>query len=447
MSETAAREFLAGLRRAAKHVALYPRGHPITDEALNMATEASEQMTRAGGGEAVISIYDDAFYLASQVLPHASLEFNGLLRECQARGIESISLLAPVSAGDVADLAAFVGGVSGDIPAGGTIRLNERPLSPMDLETAPAMSGLRRSYARSLDVVRAIATAARTGQDFDLTGVTWAVENLVEQTLAQPAASLLLSTVKSHDEYTFYHSVNVCILALTLGRLVGLEEHHLRPLGVGSLLHDIGKVSVPASTLQHPGRLDHHQWGEVKLHPQDGAETIMAAAGPDQEVASVIAFEHHARFDGSGYPHVHGRKELHFFSRLVSTSDTYDAITTRRSYRRAETPNRALNVLLKGAGTHYDPDFSRAFISMMGVYPPGSLLELDTGEVVMVTHHEEGDPERPVTVLVRTAGGENVDPEPYRLEDRTIVEQILPDRIGIEPASLLESVESPDGEE
>ncbi|MDP8959518.1 MAG: HD-GYP domain-containing protein [Actinomycetota bacterium] len=440
MKETPARDFLAELRKAARHLTLYPQGHPIADEAVRGAARVSGALTRAGGGEAVVSIFDDAFYLGSQVLPHASLEFNGLLREMQSRGIESMTLLAPVSAADVADLAAFVAGASGDLPAGGSVRLNERPLSPPELGATDSMSGVRRSYARSLDIMRAIAAATRTGQDFDLSGVSWAVEGLVEQALSQPSASLLLSTVKSHDEYTFYHSVNVCILSLTLGRLTGLEDHHLQPLGVGSLLHDIGKVAVPAATLQHPGRLDHHQWMEVKLHPQDGAETIMAAAGPDQEVASVIAFEHHARFDGSGYPKVSGRKRLHFFSRLVGIADSYDAITTRRSYRRAETPHRALDVLLRGAGSHYDPDLVRAFVHMMGVYPPGSLLQLDSGDVVMVTHDQDGDPRRPATVLVRSASGEMVEPEPYSLEGREVAEQLLPQQVGIEPAALLEQV-------
>jgi HD-GYP domain-containing protein (c-di-GMP phosphodiesterase class II) len=441
MSESAARGFLAGLRRAVRNVGLYPRQHPISDEALASATEAADGLTRIGGGESALSIYDDAFYLASQVLPHSSLEFNGLLREMQKRGIESLTLMSPVSVADLADLAAFVAGASGDIPADGTIRLNERPFTPMDLESAAAMSGLRRSYARSLDVLRAIATAVRTGHDFDLTGVSWAVENLVEQTLAQPAASLLLATVKSHDEYTFYHSVNVSILALTVGRMVGMSEEQLKVLGLGSLLHDIGKVRVAAAILQHPGRLEQEQWAEIKLHPQEGAETILAAAGPGQEVAAVVAFEHHARFDGNGYPAVHERPSPHFFSRLTTVADTYDAITTRRAYRRAETPHRALNVLLKGTGVQYDPDVVRAFIRMVGVYPPGSLLRLNTGEVVMVTR-QGPDPERPMAVLIKTAppGEVLVDPEPIVVDPEQVMEQLLPSLVGVDPAALLEMV-------
>lgn len=278
-------------------------------------------------------------------------------------------------------------------------------------------------------------------EQFDLSGASWAVEQLVEQTISQPAASLLLSTMKSHDEYTFFHSVNVCILSIALGRLVGLEGEQLRELAIGALLHDIGKVRVETSILQFPGRLDGAQWRQIKLHPQEGAASIMAAASAGQEIAATVAFEHHARFDGSGYPSLSRReRQLHFFSRLVATADTYDAITTRRSYRRAETPNRALHVLLKGSGTLYDPDFVRAFIDMVGIYPPGSLLQLDGGEVAMVTQTHEGG-SVPDLVLVRTREGALLDvPEPMTATGRSIVDQLVPGQVGVDPAALLEKV-------
>ncbi|NNC75704.1 MAG: HD domain-containing protein, partial [Acidimicrobiia bacterium] len=244
---------------------------------------------------------------------------------------------------------------------------------------------------------------------------------------------------KSHDEYTYFHSVNTSILALALGRLVGLERDDLLPIGMGSLLHDIGKVAVQPETLQHPGRLDDDQWREIQLHPQEGAQAIMAAQGPGHELAATIAFEHHARFDGKGYPAVNRERRPHVFSRLVAVCDTYDAITTRRSYRRAETPNRALRVLLTGMGGHYDPDLVRVFIKMMGVYPTGSILRDTTGSLVMVAPHEGGQAEELPGLLVRTAGGELLDvPEPQPIIMANVVEQILPADAGFDPAALLE---------
>jgi len=434
-----ASQLLKDLQALAKQMKLYPTGHPTTGEALTAATRSAEGLASEAGGEVVMSLLTDSFYLDRTLLAHASLESSALLREMQQRGIESITFLSPVAGADIADLGAFVADLSGDVPAESTVRLNESPYSKSDLETDSSSARLRRSYTRSLDVLRGVAGALDTEEPIDLSVASWAVEQLVEQTISQPAASLLLSTMKSHDEYTFFHSVNVCILSIALGRMSGLSGDQLKVLAIGALLHDIGKIRVETSILQFPGRLDQDQWKQIKLHPQEGAASIMAAAAPGQEIAATVAFEHHARFDGSGYPSVTRREhDLHFFSRLVATTDTYDAITTRRSYRRAETPGSALGVLLKGSGTFYDPDFVRTFIELVGVYPPGSLLLLDGGEVAMVTRTVDvGDP--PDLVLVKAVDGTVLDdPEPISAAGRTIVDQVVPGQVGVDPAALLE---------
>ncbi|MDR9451367.1 MAG: HD-GYP domain-containing protein [Acidimicrobiia bacterium] len=435
-----ARQLLKDLQALSRQMALYPTGHPTTGEALTAATASAEGLASGAGGEVVLSLLTDSFYLDRTLLAHASIESSSLLRTMQGRGIESITFLSPVAGADIADLGAFVAGLSGDVPAESTVRLNESPYSRSDLES-DSSAGLRRSYTRSLDVLRGVAGALDADEPIDLSVASWAVEQLVEQTISQPAASLLLSTMKSHDEYTFFHSVNVCILSISLGRMSGLEGDQLKVLAIGALLHDIGKIRVDSSVLQFPGRLDHDQWNQIKLHPQEGAASIMAAAAPGQEIAATVAFEHHARFDGSGYPRVARREhDLHFFSRLVATTDTYDAITTRRSYRRAETPNRALGVLLKGSGTFYDPDFVRAFIDLVGIYPPGSLLLLDGGEVAMVTKTVAAG-SVPDLVLVKTADGTLLEePEPIAGADRMILDQMIPGQVGVDPAALLEKV-------
>ncbi len=448
MSEGRVHGLLAALRRAVRQVNLYPVDHPQIQETLEEGAAQAEHVA-AGTGEVILTLLEDALYLDHTLLGHSSLEFNGLMREMQTRGIESVTFIVPVLPADLGDLATFVAGLSDDVPAGSTVRLNERPLSLADLPSSELV-GLRSSYAASLDVLRAIGIAVRGEIDFGMGAVADAVDSLLHQTLAQPGASLLLTTVKSHDEYTFFHSVNTCILSLAMGRLVGLSEERLKLLGTGALLHDIGKIGVPQAILRNPGRLQGADWETIKRHPQEGAQSILAASGVGQEVASAIAFEHHARFDGSGYPklghsdgHGHERsrhgRDLHLFSRLVSVSDTYDAITTRRSYRRAETPTRALNVLLNGAGTSYDPDLVRAFIQLMGVYPPGSLLQMDSGEVVLVVDHDTGAPESTRVLAVKDrAGGVIAHPEPVQFRPEGVVDQLLPDRVGVDPVSLLE---------
>jgi HD-GYP domain-containing protein (c-di-GMP phosphodiesterase class II) len=275
---------------------------------------------------------------------------------------------------------------------------------------------------------------------FELGSVVEAVEGMFEHTMAHPGAALLLSTVKSHDEYTFFHSVNVGILSLAVGQAVGVARDILVPAAVGAVLHDIGKVAVSPAVLNYPGRLNEDQWREISVHPQEGALAILAAGGPGSEIAATVAFEHHARFDGEGYPAVTRTGKPHIYSRLVQVVDTYDAITARRAYRRAESPNRALQVLLGGADSAWDPDFVHTFIRMMGVYPPGSIVRTASGltAVVVAPAEEHGAP-LPV-VVVKDASGAHIDePEAASLPIAEVVSQILPEEAEVDPAALLES--------
>ncbi len=440
MSERQAGAWLKSLRRLARQVGLYPTGHPLTMEALQALRGATDDLV-PDGGQVVISATENAFYRNRTIMPHVSLEYHSFIRELSERGVESMTAIHPVTDQDLLDLAAFLANVSGDFPADGSVLLNERYLTPEDLEAAPT-SELRRSYVSSLDALRGVTGTMTTEGRFEMAPVVTAVEGLFEQSVTQSSASLLLSTVKSHDEYTFYHSVNVCILALAIGRMIGIDRKHLIPIGVGAVLHDIGKTAVSTSVLNYPGRLDQEQWKEITLHPQEGALAILAAGGPGHEISATVAFEHHARFDGAGYPGITRQRRPHVYSRLVAVADTYDAITTRRSYRRAETPNHALNALLGGMGESYDPDLVRTFIDMMGIYPPGSILEISGGGLAVVVS-KSSEPGGPLdTLLVRDGGGHDIDPEPLALEPHQVTRQLLAEQTDIDPAALLESVES-----
>jgi HD-GYP domain-containing protein (c-di-GMP phosphodiesterase class II) len=177
------------------------------------------------------------------------------------------------------------------------------------------------------------------------------------------------------------------------------------------------------------------------------------------EVTAAVAFEHHARYDGSGYPRLiyddhtheggqhHHAGPMHFYSRLVAVTDTYDAITTRRAYKRAEPPAHALNILLSGSGSAYDPDFVLAFIHMMGVYPPGAFLRLRTGHVAMVTRPSPELEAPPISVVVTDPSGAPLpEPMPVRLGARDIVEQLNPAAVDLDPAAVLEQVGAATGD-
>jgi len=442
MSETSVQALLTALKRSSAHFRLYGPGHHMTEEAhLAVATEADRLVGTAK--RAVLSLIGDTIYLDGHPLAATSLSFNGMINNLKDREVESVAFEAPVDPDDCAELAALISD-QGDGPSpGSTVVLNDDERTHEDVPLS-GTEDVRSAYTGSIEVLRSIGASMRQGTTIDLARSTSAVQGLLDQLVSQPGAAFLLTTMKSHHEYTFYHSVNTAIHSLALGRLAGLDEDDQLLLGMGALLHDIGKIGIGVEILGKPGGLNPSDWVEIKRHPQLGGEAILAAAKQGQEAAAIVAFEHHLRFDGMGYPATarrHLSRPLHFFSRLVAVTDTYDALTTRRSYRRAETPIRALSVLLNGAGTTYDPDFVYAFTRMLGLYPPGTLLRLRTGIIAMVTHPSDDPGTPPFGVIVADSDGATlIDPESVVLEKDDIVDQVSPTVVGIDPSLLLDQL-------
>ena len=438
MGEQATSDFLGSLRRAVSNVHLYPRGHPQSELALDMLAETTGTLT-AGIDALVLSMMDNAFYLDRTLLPQESLEYRDLYRLFQDRGLDSISIDGRPSTGDLAELAAFLANDGSDVPADGTIRLNERPYNRSDLVKLASMSQIRHSYTASLDFLQGVAESMAGEAGADISDAVWTVEKLLEQVLLQPGASLLLSTLKTHDEYTFYHSINTSLLALTVGQAIGLNPDQIVELGVGALLHDLGKIRVPIEIIQYPGRLDDAMWAEIKRHPHEGAQAILAGSGQGQEIAALVALEHHARYDLAGYPEVGRRGKLHLYSRITTICDIYDALTTRRAYKRAMPPATALKTIVEGSGTQLDPDLVQIFVSILGIFPAGSLLRLETGEVAAVVAPGR-DAESVKAAIVITTDGERVSsPDTFDLSADRVVELLLPEDVGLDAASLVES--------
>ncbi|MBT8165098.1 MAG: HD-GYP domain-containing protein [Acidimicrobiia bacterium] len=435
MNESKVQEFLKRMQAVLSQLNLYPANHPNSQRALRDGWKAAADLAGDGNDDVVIGLKGYAFFLNGELLAYTSLMFANLYQDLTAREIESITLAGETDAEEYAGFVRYVGEHTEDFEVGGSIRINESRL--VGPEDESAFADLRFSYSGVVGTLRNLDHRVAREGTFEMGPVMEAVEELIGQALGTGGASLLLSTVKSHDEYTFYHSVNTCLMAVATGRYLGLNQKDLVPIGAGALLHDIGKVAISPQILNYPGRLDREQWKEVTIHPQEGAQAIIAAGGPGHEIAATIALEHHARFDGLGYPRLGAEAVPHLASRLVAVSDVYDAITTRRSYRRAETPHRALQILLQGAGGAFDPDIVKSFISLMGIFPPGSVLRLLTGELVLISHHG-GMTDRLEGVMVRTAAGEDIEPEPVTIETGQIGQQILAESVGIEPAALLE---------
>jgi putative nucleotidyltransferase with HDIG domain len=254
-------------------------------------------------------------------------------------------------------------------------------------------------YREAVGSARRILTEARLGRIPSLAEARTAVSGLVDAVLQNPNTMLALTLIKSYDEYLFNHSVNVSVLCIALGRALELDADTIQELGLGALVHDIGKVHWPEDIYQKPRDLSEEEWALVKRHPLDGTN-IVEKMGQASAVALEVIREHHLRYDRKGYPIVDPDKEPGFFGSIAQIADTYDAITTSRVYQNAFEPSKAVARLQSLAGTVFDPKLLEVFVRMVGIYPVGSLVRLSTGELALVLKANPSDSSRPMVRLL-----------------------------------------------
>jgi putative nucleotidyltransferase with HDIG domain len=226
------------------------------------------------------------------------------------------------------------------------------------------------------------------------------VDSLAQAVAQNRTALLALTALKNYDNYTFTHMVNVSILTMGQARGLGMEGSLLRQIGLSALLHDIGKVKTPAEILNKPEQLTDKEFEILKRHTVDGAEILRKT--PDvPPLAPIVAFEHHLRADGTGYPRGVSRPQLNVATMMCGIADVYDAMRSQRVYQQAFPTDRILTVLQRNDGKQFDQNLVRRFVQLVGIYPAGNLVRLDTGETAVVVRTYPPDPYRPrVKVLL-----------------------------------------------
>jgi HD-GYP domain-containing protein (c-di-GMP phosphodiesterase class II) len=238
--------------------------------------------------------------------------------------------------------------------------------------------------------------------------------NTILEELKQNSSALLhLANIYSTDSFLYHHSFNVTIMALMVGLKLKLDERQLIELGIGTLLHDIGKLAIPDAIINKPGKLTKEEFEIVKTHTTQGYE-MLKRQGDISALAAQIALLHHERYDGTGYPRGIPGKEQHLFGRIVSVCDVYEALTANRVYRKGHLPHQAFEYILGGGGTHFDPDIVNTFVKTIAVYPIGSEVTLSTGERAVVTEVNVYCPHRPKLRVLFDANGNPLE-NPYDL--------------------------------
>jgi len=400
------RKLVSGIRGSQ----LYAPGHPLV--ARNLEALAAVLRELHGPLPAVtVGIVGDEIVVADMPMPKASGQMGDLIRKLKSQEIERVSIERGVTPEELDEfLRLLASSARADQFGGlrhvrvGRISAEEKP--PEGLQSD--MAAIRRLYANAVTAAETVWQSAQTEGRPDATLALQTVEGLSEAVTQNRTALIALTAMKTYDNYTFTHMVNVSILTMAQARALGVDGRLLRELGLSGLMHDIGKVRTPKAILNKPEKLTAPEFEIMKRHTVDGAEILRRT--PEMPVlAPVVAFEHHLRIDGTGYPAGVARAALNLATQLCSVADVYDAMRSQRAYQQAFPSDRVLAVLKKDDGAHFDRHLVRRFAQLMGIYPPGNLVRLSSGEVAVVAKVHAPDPYRPRVRIVIDAAGRRLD--------------------------------------
>jgi HD-GYP domain-containing protein (c-di-GMP phosphodiesterase class II) len=308
-----------------------------------------------------------------------------------------------------------------------------------------------KSYSYALASLKEVSQKIVSDSRAGVHKIKRIVQDMVDLLSIDDALLLGMSTVRDYDDYTYTHSVNVAILSLCLGKSIGLSRLSLSWLGVCGLVHDLGKVEVPKEILNKPGKLTADEFIEMEKHPLKSVRQILKLQAERDLKAKILLppLEHHMKYDSSGYPRVRRKQAISLFGRIITIADVFDALTSLRIYRPvAYSPDKVLGIMLEGSGRDFDPILLKVFINMLGAYPMGTLVELDTGEKGLVLPSTgEGNRVRPKVVLLVSDSqggykkGKKIDLAEKDTSTGSFVKNIVnsfnPSVYGIQPAEFI----------
>lgn len=240
------------------------------------------------------------------------------------------------------------------------------------------------------------------------------MEMIIDDISGNKDAMVMLLNLNASDEYLYYHSVNVCILSTVLGQAYGYSRDELMTLGLGALLHDIGKTKLPSRLLQKPGKLTEEEFELVKKHSEYGY--MMLKDEPNVPLLSAhVAYQHHERLDGTGYPRGIAGDNIHEYARWVGLVDSYDAMTSARSYRPPMLPHEAMEIIYTCSGTLYEKSKIELFRDKIAIYPLGIIVQLSTGESGVVVDVNSAFPQRPIVRILNDSDNQPLT-QPYEVD-------------------------------
>ena len=449
----AGREFLIVLYTTLRSLKLYPIENAQVQRALDDLAAATKHLLDVER-ELEVRLQGEFIFVNSTRLRldldnYASFShILGVLRQCGVGAVRMdegvdrkqlqvfVSLLLSYSAREANPNKLFE--LAQKLQDGGVTLISVEP--PLETEedveeTERLKEAAKRTYARSVAVTKEVINSIRLGRTANVKKVKRAVQAIVDQVLNNESSLMGLTTLRDYDEYTFTHSVNVCIFSVALGRKLGLTKLQLYDLGIAALFHDVGKSRVPLEVLNKQGGLSDEEWRIMQAHPWLGVLTLFGLRGYGEIPyrGMIVAYEHHMKTDLTGYPKSVRSRELSIYSKVVAVADGFDAATSRRVYQTTPIqPDQVLKEMWENPRRGYDPVVVKAFINLIGIYPVGTCVILDTYEVALVqsANADVAAVHRPVVRIVATPDGALMHPG-------TVVDLAQKDESGKFPRSII----------
>jgi len=416
------REILHKMVAVDKNVTIYPPNHPAVMEPANEMCKLLRVLL-ARNPSVSFNIVKSEIYVEKQLLSEESIQQTDFIQLLMEHGVNSLKFEKGVTPGAVASFFSLINDKKEHAGAPEKIlktRLKSEGIVGIDIERLVALHSAggsyqlaeqeendmtaHASYEQAMEQMGFVEKDVLANHPINVGGLRSVISLLMEEFIADRDAVVSIMSLKNYDEHLFHHSINVAVTCLLIANRLSLPEELTRIAGLAGLLHDIGKLKVSHEIVNKPGKLSEGEWAIMRRHPIEGAQILMRCESLG-DLPVLAALEHHAGYDLSGYPTLKGKSRPHMLARIVCIADVYEALTANRSYRVGRNVQKAVDILIEGIGKQFDPMLVKALLNTIGVFPPGSLIRLETGQTAVVVEPNEGNPFLPKVLTIDEAGG------------------------------------------
>jgi putative nucleotidyltransferase with HDIG domain len=440
------------LAAAARSATLYAPSHPLVQRGVDALASLCGTIGQTADA-IVIGFIGDEVVVNAQRLPKSAAALVGFARGMREREVEKITIQRGVTRDELRTLIFELADRRATSPLASRLQqkgvrriaIGRLAVDEDDEAAGTGIAAARKIYGTAVETAEQLWQQAKAGDKPDPNAARTIIDSLARLVGGDRTSLLALTALKRYDNYTFTHMVNVSVLAMAQARSLNIEGALLREFGFAALMHDIGKVHTPQEVLNKPDKLTREEFDIMQRHVVDGAH-ILRRTPEMPALAPVVAFEHHLRQDLSGYPASIGHRSLNLCTQIVSIADVYDALRSTRVYREGLPSDRIKSIMGKKDDPAFNQKLLRRFINLIGLFPIGTLVRLQTEEVGVVTHEHPADPFRPQVKLIRDRAGQTFEEPPlvntWEADGRgdytwAVVEAVDPEVAGIDPLQYM----------